>query len=275
MPVYKAEVIVLRQQQLGEADRIVTLFTRELGKLRAVAKGVRRPTSRLGGRIEPFTHARLLLARGRTLDVIAQAEIVGAFAGVRADLIRSAHAAYVAELVDRGLPDRDRHEEVFELTRGTLEALDRAGKDSAEMTVLRFALRLTGFLGYQPETEACLECGRHVPRGHGGAESWAFSSRRGGVLCAACRVQDTDAVSASPGVLAAFDYLVQAPAQQSMRIRMTLAQRGELSRLVQMHLEHRLETKLRAPLVIRRLTEPLESGPDRSVTSIAQSRPSG
>jgi len=72
MPVYKAEAIVLHQRALGESDRIVTLFTRENGKLRAVAKGVRRPTSRLGGRIEPFTHARLMLARGRTLDVIAQ-----------------------------------------------------------------------------------------------------------------------------------------------------------------------------------------------------------
>jgi DNA repair protein RecO (recombination protein O) len=274
MPVYKAEAIVLRQQQLGEADRIVTLFTREFGKLCAVAKGVRRPTSRLGGRIEPFTHARLLLARGRTLDVIAQAEIVGAFPGVRADLIRSAHAAYVAELVDRGLADRDRHEEIFELTREALEALERAGKDSAEMAVLRFALRLTGVLGYQPETETCVECGRRVPRGRGGAEPWAFSSLRGGVLCAACRVKDAEAVSASPGVLAAFDYLIQAPAQQSMRVRMTPAQRGELSRLVQLHLEHRLETKLRAPLVIRRLTESFQAGPDRSVTPVTQLRPS-
>ncbi len=116
MPVYKTEAIVLRQQALGEADRIVTLFTREYGKLRAAAKGIRRPASRLGGRLEPFTHARLLLARGRTLDVIAQAEIVEAFAGVRADLIRSAYAAYVAELVDRGLADRDPHQEVFALT---------------------------------------------------------------------------------------------------------------------------------------------------------------
>jgi DNA repair protein RecO (recombination protein O) len=272
MPVYKAEAIVLRQQQLGEADRIITLFTREFGKLRAVAKGVRRPTSRLSGRIEPFTHARLLLARGRTLDVIAQAEIVEAFAGLRADLIRSAHAAYVAELVDRGMPDRDRHDDVFDLTRETLGALEPAGRDSAEMTVLRFALRLTGFLGYQPETETCVECGRPVPRGRGGAESWAFSSLRGGVLCADCRVQDAEAVNASPGVLAALDCLVQAPAQQSMRVRMTPSQRGELSRLVQLHLEHRLETKLRAPLVIRRLIDPPDPGPGRSATPFAQSR---
>jgi DNA repair protein RecO (recombination protein O) len=274
MPVYKAEAIVLRQQTLGEADRIVTLFTREFGKLRAVAKGVRRPTSRLCARIEPFTHGRFLLARGRTLDVIAQAEIVSAFAGLRTDLIRSAHAAYVAELIDRGLPDRDRHEEVFVLTRDALGALERAGEDGAEMAVLRFALRLTGFLGYQPETETCVECGRRLPRGHGVAEPWAFSPLRGGALCPACRAQDAEAVAASPGVLAAFDYLARTPDHQSARIRMTAAQRGGLSRLVQLHLEHRLETKLRAPLVIRRLSEPRPPRPAASATAITGSRPS-
>jgi hypothetical protein len=88
-------------------------------------------------------------------------------------------------------------------------------------------------------------------------------------------VQDAEAVSVSAGALAAFDYLVQAPAYQSTRIRMTPAQRGELSRLVQLHLEHRLETKLRAPLVIRRLTEPPASGPGRVAPRVTPSRSSG
>ena len=142
MPVYKAEAIVLRQQALGEADRIVTLFTREYGKLRAAAKGIRRPASRLGGRLEPFTHARLLLARGRTLDVIAQAEIVEAFAGVRADLIRSAYAAYVAELVDRGLADRDPHQEVFTLTLDVLETLGTRERKVTDQKGRKYSLRV-------------------------------------------------------------------------------------------------------------------------------------
>ena len=261
MPVYKAEAIVLRQQTLGEADRIVTLFTREYGKLRAVAKGVRRPTSRLGGRIEPFTHVRLLLARGRTLDVIAQAEIVGAFAGVRADLIRSAYAAYVAELIDRGLADRDQHEEIFALTRNALDELEGAREDDAELAVLSFALRLAGLLGYQPETAACVECGRSLPHTRGAVEGWAFSPLRGGALCSTCRPEDPEAIVASPGLLAMFDYLARAAGTQSSRLKMTPTQRGDLARLVQTHLEHRWEVKLRAPLVIRRLREPLEPIP--------------
>ncbi|TMI91108.1 MAG: DNA repair protein RecO [Bacillati bacterium ANGP1] len=259
MPVYKTEAIVLRQQALGEADRIVTLFTREYGKLRAAAKGIRRPASRLAGRLEPFTHARLLLARGRTLDVIAQAEIVEAFAGVRADLIRSAYAAYVAELVDRGLADRDPHQEVFALTLDALEALGRSREDDADVAVLHFALRLAGCLGYQPETAACVECGRRLPRARGAAEAWAFSPARGGALCPACRREDAEAVPVAPGLLAAFDHLIRTSGPESSRLRMTPVQRGDLARLVQLHLEHRWEARLRAPLVIKRLREPVRT----------------
>jgi DNA repair protein RecO (recombination protein O) len=255
MPVYKAEAIVLRQQTLGESDRIITLFTREYGKVRAVARGVRRSVSRLAGRIEPFTHARLLLARGRSLDIIAQAEIVRAFAGVRGDLLRGAYAAYVVELVDRGVPERDRHEDIFGLIMDVLDDLERAREDDTEIASLKFAVRLAGLLGYQPETAACVECGRRLPRMRGGGEAWAFSPQSGGALCPDCRPQDGEAVSVSVGVLAACDYLVRAPEQQSGRLRIPPVQRGELAKLVQLHLEYRLEAKLRSPLVIRRLRE--------------------
>jgi len=255
MPVYKAEAIVLRQQALGESDRIVTLFTRENGKVRAVAKGVRRTTSRLGGRIEPFTHARLMLARGRTLDVIAQADIVRAFGEVRKDLTRAAHAAYVMELVDRGLPERDRHEDVFVLAGDALEKLDRCRAEDSEVVTLWFGLRLAGLLGYQPETAGCVECGRRLPRARGVTESWAFSLPNGGALCPTCRPHDPQAMSVSCGVLGACEYLTTAPEGQWDRLRITPAQRAELARLVQVHLEHRLEVRLRAPQVIRRLAE--------------------
>jgi DNA repair protein RecO (recombination protein O) len=260
VPVYKAEAIVLRQQTLGESDRIVTLFTREYGKVRAAARGVRRPTSRLAGRIEPFTHVRLLLARGRTFDIIAQAEIVRPFPGVRLDLLRGAYAAYVVELIDRGVPERDRQEELFALIVDALDALEWAREDDAEIASLKFAVRLAGLLGYQPETAACVECGRRLPRTHGAAGGWAFSPGSGGALCPACRVRDSEAVSASPGVLAACDYLLRTSERQSGRLRIPAVQRGELARLVQLHLEHRLDAKLRSPLVIRRLKEPQHAG---------------
>lgn len=254
MPVYKAEAIVLRQQTIGEADRVVTLLTREYGKLRAVARGIRRPTSRLGGRVEPFTHARLLLARGRTLDVIAQADVVGAFAGLRDDLTRSAYASYIAELVDRFLPERDRHENVFDLVQRTLADLDGAGEEEVELYALWFALHLAADLGYRPETAGCVDCGRPLPQTVGRTErSWAFSPELGGALCPACAGKDPRATPVAPGVLAISDYLLRLPDGRSSRLRIPTSQRRELARLVQAHLEHRLEGRLRSPSVIGRL----------------------
>jgi len=117
-------------------------------------------------------------------------------------------------------------------------------------------------LGYQPETAACVECGRGLPRASGGAGAWAFSPGSGGALCPACRSADSGAVSVSPGVLAACDYLIRTPERRSGRLRIPSIQRGELARLVQLHLEHGLEAKLRSPMVIKRLREPqLSSSP--------------
>lgn len=138
MPVYKVEGVVLRHQPIGEADRILTLLTREHGRLRVSARGVRKTTSRLGGRVQPFTHGRFLLARGRTLDVVAQAEVLHAFPGLQQDLLRGAYAAYVAELVDRFLPERDRHPEVYDAVLDALAVIEGAGGDEAEIYALWF-----------------------------------------------------------------------------------------------------------------------------------------
>ncbi len=257
MPVYKAEGIVIRRQALGEADRVVTLLTREYGKLRAAARGVRRTTSRLGARVEPFTHARFLLAKGKTLDVIAQIDVVEAFAGIRAGLHRTAYGAFVAELVDRFLPERDRHEAVFTLVRTTLGALASSGEDDAELLAVWFALHLADLLGYRPETEACVGCGRPLLRKDGRNAPWWFSPALGGALCRACASQDPDAVRVLPGVLAMIGSLLRLPAERLGRLRISPDDRRDLARLVQTHLEHRLEAKLRAPVVIGRLREPL------------------
>jgi DNA repair protein RecO (recombination protein O) len=256
MPVYKAEGIVLRRHAIGEADRTVTLFTREYGKVRAVARGTRRTSSRLGGRLEPLTHARFLLARGRSLDVIAQVDVVHTFAGLRTALLRSAYASYVAELVDRFLPERDRQDEVFELVLDVLDALERAGEDEVEVQALWFALRLISDLGYRPEVEACVGCGRALPRGAAGSvQAWAFNPAHGGALCPECASGDPLASRVAPGVLAACGYLLRTAPGGAARLRLPPGARRELSRLVQMHLEHQLDAKLKAPLVIGRLRE--------------------
>src|SRR3990172_155880 len=121
--VYKAQAIVLRQRKLGEADKIVTLFCAHKGKLDAVAKGVRRTKSRLAGHLEPLTLGSYLIAQGRDLDIVTQAETGGAFRGLRDDLQRLSRGLYCAELVDRLTPERSEGHPVFLLLRDTLSRL--------------------------------------------------------------------------------------------------------------------------------------------------------
>ena len=264
MPVYKAEGVVLHRRALGEADRAVTLFTREHGKVRASARGTRKTASRLAGRLEPFTHARFLLARGRSLDVIAQVDVIHAFAGLRGVLLRSAYASYVAELVDRFLPERDAQDGVFELVLDTLDALDRAGEDEVEVQALWFALRLTSDLGYRPDFERCMACGRAVSQGAAGpVGAWAFNPGLGGALCPDCASGDAGALRVPPGVLATCGFLLRTPAGRAARLRLPPTSRREVSRLVQAHLEYHLDAKLKAPSVIGRLRESTERPPPR------------
>ncbi|MBI3972353.1 MAG: DNA repair protein RecO [Chloroflexi bacterium] len=125
--VYRTEAIVLRRQDFGEADRVLTLYSPRLGKFRAVAKGVRRPRSRLGGHVELFTHVNLLVAQGRNLDIVTQAETVRPYCRIRDDLWKTAYACYAAELVDRFIEERLENAPVFDLLQRALVYLDELG----------------------------------------------------------------------------------------------------------------------------------------------------
>ncbi len=113
--IYKTTAIVLRQRRLGEADKIITLFTPNLGKIDAVAKGVRRTRSKVAGHVEPLTYTAFMLARGRELDIITQAQSIEAFSELREDLERTSRGLYAAELVDRFTPERQENFQVFRL----------------------------------------------------------------------------------------------------------------------------------------------------------------
>ncbi|MBI4278651.1 MAG: DNA repair protein RecO [Armatimonadetes bacterium] len=262
MPVYKAEGIVLRRRTLREADRLVTLFTRERGKIAAVARGARKPTSRLGGRLEPLARVRALLAVGRTLDVITQVEVVAGAPRLRGDLQAWMHAVYAAELVDRSVGEREPLPDLFDLFARSLELLAAPAPASAsvpitasgdawpQLVVLRFALSLLGHLGYAPRLDACLACGRAVA-----ASGW-FSPALGGVLCGRCRTQDAGVLPASGLTLRAMDALAHTAEEDLPAFDLPAAQRAEAGHLVQRYLEERLEVRLRSPLVIASLGSP-------------------
>jgi DNA repair protein RecO (recombination protein O) len=244
MPVYKAEGIVLRRRNLGEADRALTLLTREWGKLSVRAKAVRRTSSRLSGRLEPFTHGRFLLARGRALDVVAQVDVVENFAALRDDLDRMAYASLVAELADRMLAEHEPHPEVFRLVLMAQSAITSG--DPAIATAW-YALHLFGALGYLPVSDRCAACGRELS----GPQKW--SARLGGIVCGSCAREDSDAEGIGGEAVGAIRFLLRSRVQEIGRLRLSPAARGQVARAVAVYAENRIESPLRTIRVLRNL----------------------
>lgn len=178
--LYATDAIVLSRFDLGEADRVLTLITPEFGKLKAIAKGIRRPSSRLGGSLEPFAELRVALARGRTFDVVTQVAVGHAWLRLRDRLEPAATAWYLAELADRSLEERHSAEPLYALLRRAYELLD-AGM--APGRVARwYEMHLADELGMRPEVDRCVECDRVLEAE--GAFRWV--PPLGGVLCDRC-----------------------------------------------------------------------------------------
>ena len=186
MATYRDQGIVLRTYKLGETDRILHLLTQGRGKVRAVAKGVRRPGSRFGGRLEPYSHVELQLYEGRNLDVVSQAELIAPHAHVRDDHLRSASAAVMTELVDLVAQEGERDNALFLQLRAGLQALD-AGPDDPTVFVDAFLLRVASIVGFHAFTDACAVCRKTGPHAF-------LSVKGGGTLCAECAPPGTRAV---------------------------------------------------------------------------------
>ncbi|GAC1544853.1 MAG: DNA repair protein RecO [Herpetosiphon sp.] len=194
--VYRSEAIVLRRSDYGEADRLITLYTPGRGKLRVIAKGVRKTTSRLGGHIELFMRCNLLMATGRNLDIITQAEVVETYGHLRENLQGISHAYYVAELLDRVTGEGEEQRAVFNLLVQTLQGLDSGSE--ADMFLRFFELRLLGLIGYQPAFFYCVRCQAQLTES---AERWLPPH---GMLCPNCAAISPGSASIS---LAAFKAL--------------------------------------------------------------------
>jgi DNA repair protein RecO (recombination protein O) len=175
--LYVTDAIVLSRFDYGEADRILTLLTPGLGKIKAIAKGIRRPTSRIGGSLEPLAELRIQLAKGRTFDVVTQVTMQHAWLGLRDQLEVTATAWYCAELVDRSLEERHAAEPLYLLLRRAYELLD--GGMSPGRVARWFEMRLCDELGVRPEVDRCVECDRLLEPGD--AVRWI--PLVGGVLC--------------------------------------------------------------------------------------------
>jgi len=175
--LYRDRGVVLRTVKLGEADRIVSLLTPAHGKVRAVAKGVRRTKSRFGGRLEPLSHVELMCWQGRELDVVTQVEVIDSFRPVRQDLARTAKAAAMLEVADQASQERQAAPELYAVLVGALRTL--AARDSP-LLLAGYLLKVLALEGASPVLEHCARCGA-------GGELVAFDLAEGGALCRSCR----------------------------------------------------------------------------------------
>ena len=236
MPLYKEQGVVLRATKLGEADKIVTVMTQGAGKVRVVAKGVRKTTSRFGARVEPLTHVSLMVYRGRgALDTLSQAEIVSSFRPIREDLGLFAAGEAMVEIVDRISEDHERNVRLFLLLLAGLRALEARPADP-ELVAQSFLLKVLSLSGFHPNLLACAVCGDGAPV--------AFSSPQGGAVCGSCGDRDSEPVPAQ--ALAFLDALGAADlvAAGAMTVDPTLRRtaRALLYAFAEYHLERRMKS---------------------------------
>lgn len=249
MGLYKIEAIVLRRRNLGEADRLVTVLSRDRGKLTAVAKGSRRPRSRLGGRLEPPTRFKALIAEGRSLDIISQVEVIDAHAPLRDDLERMSATAVILELTDRALAERHPHPEVYRLLADTLGVLRAGAGSPLELAGLWYAARLLVLTGHRPATERCAVCGKRMR----GRSMW--SATLGGCLDEACRARDPRATSMTAGAAALVAFLLDARPTALRHVHATPDEIAAVADSLRAYAELCWDARLRAPAVVGRLRE--------------------
>ena len=179
---FRVEAVVLRHANWGEADRLLTIYTREQGKLRAIVKGARKIRSRKAGHVEPFTHITLQLAKGREIPIVTQVETLDPYLPLREDLQLTGYAAYILELLDRFTYDQEgSNPSIFHLLTDSLERLCRM--DSPWACVRYYEMRLLDYLGFRPRLFECANCGREIL-----AEDQFFSPSGGGVICPRCGI---------------------------------------------------------------------------------------
>jgi DNA repair protein RecO (recombination protein O) len=243
MRLYKTEAVVLRRRPLGEKDEVVTLLSPRYGKIEAAARGSRKPTSPLVGKIEPFSHLQVMLARGRSLDHLTQATLRRSWPGLRRDLDRLARASYLLELFACSTESEVESRGCFNLLLSALEQLDQGAEPGR---ICRWVeLSLLDLVGFGPRLDACALCGSPQV-------GW-FAAGAGGVLCSACAPEWGRRLALSPPALAALRRLRSCGPRGAARLSLQEGPARELERALQDHILCHWPQSLRSLQVLRSL----------------------
>jgi DNA repair protein RecO (recombination protein O) len=230
-PLYRDTGVVLRTYKLGEADRIVVLMTEHHGKVRAVAKGVRKTMSKFGARLEPLSHVRLLMYQGRELDIVSQADSVETLAPLVGDLDHLTNGLAIVEAVDQMALDREPSPQLYRMLVGALRTV---ASRSGPLVVPAFYWKLLASEGVRPELDECVRCGAAEPL-------VAFDVAEGGVLCRSCRT----GASISPDALEVTRMILGGRLNEALDLPaspVTHEVAAHANRALEHHLERRLRT---------------------------------
>lgn len=242
----RVDALILRHQRWGEADRLLTIFTREHGKLRIIAKGARKTTSRKAGHLEPFMRSTLQLAQGRDLWIVTQAETINAFLPIRDDLQLMGIASYVIELLDKFTYEDGINQPLYRLAVETLERLCTA--DPVFVVLRYYEMRLLDILGYRPQLFQCIGCQEEIK-----AEDQYFSALVGGVICPRCGHKYEDVRKISVASLKYLRHFQRSNYKEALAATPAEGVMQEVEKIMQWYLTYLLERAINSQVFLQQI----------------------
>jgi DNA repair protein RecO (recombination protein O) len=252
--LYRSEAIVLKRRDYGEADRLLTVFTPNHGKLVLLGKGVRKTHSRKAGHVELFTLSTLLIAKARTWDLLTQAETIESFLPLRESLLRTSYAYYVAELLDGFTQEQDAHPAMWRLLRETLARLAACKEETLALAARFYDLHLLALAGYQPQLFTCVACQAALE-----PVTNYFSIVDGGVLCPQHGEGRVDAEALPLPVFKALRFIQTREWEQVAQLNLSAGLHAELERLLHGYIVYQLERNVRSAAFLRTIREQVQS----------------
>lgn len=243
MKLYKVDAVVLRSIECGNGDKLLVLFSREQGKIKVMAHGVTKLTSRKRGSVQLFTYTRFLIHRGRELDSVSQCEGIEMFSYLRNNLEQISYASYLAELVEALIPEGEQNESLFLLLLETLRLMEEG---ETEILTRSFEIKAAGLMGYRPVLGECVLCGGAL------AGSLYFSAKTGGLLCEECRDTDPWALACSRGMAETLKVLSNWPPDRLRQLKISTADRKQIKILLYDFLKYHLEKELKSASFLNR-----------------------
>lgn len=249
---YRCEAIILGYTPLGEADLLVTMFTRDQGKVRAVGKGARRSTSKLVGHLEPLTVVNMSLAHGRNMDIISQAEVIDGFSTLKQDLTGITKGQYLAEIVDGFGAEASPNLSLYQLMIDTLRMVQ--ADPESDMALRYFEFHLLQVSGLMPELYHCVECRTELePDAH------RFSPNVGGTLCLDCNPEDAHLQPLSLRALKVLRLLDRSGIAEACRLSIDESLADELKSLLSTTVSYWLGKEIRSNSFLDRLNNETSS----------------